>query len=43
LIEMFKSIDSKVYSKLQSFHCHVVLSYLNWFLWDWAEKLAKCW
>jgi hypothetical protein len=29
LIEMFKSIDSKVYSKLQSFHCHVVLSYLN--------------
>ena len=29
LIEIFKSIDSKVYSKLQSFHCDVVLKYLN--------------
>lgn len=32
LIEIFKSIDSKVYSKLQSFHCHIVLTYLNCFL-----------
>jgi len=29
LIEIFKSIDSKVYSKLQNFHCHIVLTYLN--------------
>lgn len=29
LIEIFKSIDSKVYSKLQSFHCQIVLTYLN--------------
>jgi hypothetical protein len=32
LIEIFKSIDSKVYSKLQSFHCQVILTYLNQFL-----------
>lgn len=32
LIEIFKSIDSKVYSKLQSLHCHLVLTYLNQFL-----------
>jgi hypothetical protein len=32
LIEIFKSIDSKVYSKFQSVHCHVVVRYLNWFL-----------
>lgn len=29
LIEIFKSIDSKVYSKFQSLHCHIVLTYLN--------------
>lgn len=32
LIEIFKSIDSKVYSKLQNFHCYIVLTYLNRFL-----------
>lgn len=32
LIEIFKSIDSRVYSKLESFHCHIVLTYLNRFL-----------
>jgi len=32
LIEIFKSLDSKVYGKLRSFHCHVLLTYLNRFL-----------
>jgi len=32
LIEIFKSLDSRVYGKLRSFHCHVLLTYLNRFL-----------